>query len=124
MTYLVERLAELKPGLRITAVEAGRSIFDRDNRVTYHRRALEYGRGTEPAPFPAPRIETQSACEAARLVLQQAGVRPLDAVDRRFVESVVLDRCVGGRAAHPPHPPDARSAPGEPGRSSTGGGGA
>ena len=40
---LIERLAELKPGLRITAVEAGRSIFDRENRGTYHRRALEYG---------------------------------------------------------------------------------
>ena len=26
---LIERLAELKPGLRITAVEAGRAIFDR-----------------------------------------------------------------------------------------------
>ena len=40
---LIERLAELKPGLRITVVEAGRSIFDRENRGTYHRRALEYG---------------------------------------------------------------------------------
>jgi quinoprotein glucose dehydrogenase len=40
---LIERLAELKPGLSITAVEAGRSIFDRENRATYHRRALEYG---------------------------------------------------------------------------------
>jgi len=40
---LIERLAELKPGLRITAVEAGRSIFDRENRGTYHRRAIEYG---------------------------------------------------------------------------------
>ena len=40
---LVERLAELKPGLRITVVEAGRSIFDRENRGQYHRRALEYG---------------------------------------------------------------------------------
>src|ERR1043165_4190152 len=39
----IERLAELKPGLRITAVEAGRSIFDRENRGLYHRRALEYG---------------------------------------------------------------------------------
>ena len=29
---LIERLAELKPGLRITVVEAGRSIFDRENR--------------------------------------------------------------------------------------------
>ena len=40
---LVERISELKPGLRITVVEAGRSIFDRENRGTYHRRALEYG---------------------------------------------------------------------------------
>jgi quinoprotein glucose dehydrogenase len=40
---LVERLAELRPGLRITVVEAGRSIFDRENRGQYHRRALEYG---------------------------------------------------------------------------------
>jgi quinoprotein glucose dehydrogenase len=40
---LVERLSEMKPGLRITVVEAGRSIFDRENRGTYHRRALEYG---------------------------------------------------------------------------------
>ncbi len=40
---LIERLADLKPGLRITAVEAGRSIFDRENRGTYHRRALDYG---------------------------------------------------------------------------------
>ena len=37
---LVERLSELKPGLRIAVVEAGRSIFDRQNRGTYHRRAL------------------------------------------------------------------------------------
>jgi quinoprotein glucose dehydrogenase len=40
---LIERLAELEPNLKITAVEAGRSIFDRENRGTYHRRALEYG---------------------------------------------------------------------------------
>jgi quinoprotein glucose dehydrogenase len=40
---VIERLADLKPGLRITAVEAGRSIFDRENRGTYHRRAIEYG---------------------------------------------------------------------------------
>lgn len=40
---LIERLADLKPGLRITAVEAGRSIFDRQNRGTYHQRALDYG---------------------------------------------------------------------------------
>lgn len=40
---LIERLAELKPGLRITVVEAGRSIFDRENRLRYHKRTIEYG---------------------------------------------------------------------------------
>ncbi|OFW39703.1 MAG: hypothetical protein A3J29_08440 [Acidobacteria bacterium RIFCSPLOWO2_12_FULL_67_14b] len=40
---LIERLAELRPGLRITAVEAGRAIFDRENRLDYHKRALAYG---------------------------------------------------------------------------------
>jgi choline dehydrogenase-like flavoprotein len=54
---LIERLAELKPGLRITAVEAGRSIFDRENRGTYHRRALEYGEH----PWHGDYIEDQQA---------------------------------------------------------------
>lgn len=54
---LIERLAELKPGLRITAVEAGRSIFDRQNRGTYHRRAIEYGEH----PWPGDYIEDQQA---------------------------------------------------------------
>lgn len=40
---LVERLAELKPGLRITVVEAGRSLFDRENRLQYSKRLLAYG---------------------------------------------------------------------------------
>ena len=40
---VVEKLAELKPGLRITVVEAGRSIFDRQNRMDYHKRSLAYG---------------------------------------------------------------------------------
>ena len=35
------RRAQTRPP--ITVVEAGRSIFDRENRGTYHRRALEYG---------------------------------------------------------------------------------
>jgi choline dehydrogenase-like flavoprotein len=40
---LIERIAALKPNAKITVVEAGRSIFDRENRPAYHRRALEYG---------------------------------------------------------------------------------
>jgi choline dehydrogenase-like flavoprotein len=40
---LAERLAELRPSLRILVVEAGRSIFDAQNRGRYRERALEYG---------------------------------------------------------------------------------
>lgn len=54
---LIERLADLKPGLRITAVEAGRSIFDRENRAQYHRRAIEYGEH----PWHGDYIEDQQA---------------------------------------------------------------
>lgn len=54
---LIERLAELKPNLKITAVEAGRSIFDRENRGAYHRRALEYGEH----PWHGDYIEDQQA---------------------------------------------------------------
>jgi quinoprotein glucose dehydrogenase len=54
---LIERLADLKPGLRITAVEAGRSIFDRENRGLYHRRLLEYGEH----PWHGDYIEDQQA---------------------------------------------------------------
>jgi len=39
----VEKIAEINPRLRITVVEAGRSIFDRENRGEYRRRALDYG---------------------------------------------------------------------------------
>jgi quinoprotein glucose dehydrogenase len=39
----VEKIAELNPKLKITVVEAGRSIFDRENRLEYHQRALDYG---------------------------------------------------------------------------------
>ncbi|MEO8681690.1 MAG: GMC family oxidoreductase [Vicinamibacterales bacterium] len=39
----VEKIATLRPDLRITVVEAGRSIFDRQNRIEYHRRSMAYG---------------------------------------------------------------------------------
>jgi pectate lyase len=51
----------------------------------------------EAAPFRAPPVETQPACEAARAVLDDAGVRPLDAVDAGFVAEVRLQltSCAG-----------------------------
>src|SRR5258708_37527554 len=40
---LAQRLSEVRPGRSITVVEAGRSIFDSQNRGRYRDRALAYG---------------------------------------------------------------------------------
>ncbi len=54
---LAERLAELRPGVRIAVVEAGKSIFDAQNRGRYRQRAMEYGEH----PWPGDYIEDQQA---------------------------------------------------------------
>jgi glucose dehydrogenase len=54
---LAEKLSELRPGLSITVVEAGRSIFDVQNRGRYRERAIAYGEH----PWPEDYIEDQQA---------------------------------------------------------------
>src|SRR5256714_11834662 len=54
---LAQKLSELRPGLRIVVVEAGRSIFDVQNRGRYRDRAMEYGEH----PWPEDYIEDQKA---------------------------------------------------------------
>ena len=55
---LVERLTELKPGLRITVVEAGRSIFDRANRaVKQIAEAEKFDVILQEAVYASPRID-------------------------------------------------------------------
>jgi glucose dehydrogenase len=54
---LAERLSELRPGIRIIVVEAGRSIFDTANRGRYRERAMQYGEH----PWPDDYIEDQRA---------------------------------------------------------------
>jgi pectate lyase len=44
--------------------------------------------GTETVPFSAPKVETHDACEAARLVLAAAGLRPLDQVDQEMLAGI------------------------------------
>ena len=63
------------------------------------------GEGTETGPFPAPAVATTSACAAAAAVLASAGVRPLDAVDSRYLAAVTLDGCSSGDPTPPPPPP-------------------
>ena len=54
---LAQKLSELRPGLSIAVVEAGRSIFDGQNRGRYRERALAYGEH----PWPDDFIEDQQA---------------------------------------------------------------
>src|SRR3954447_24982422 len=70
---LAERLSELRPGVRIAVIEAGRSIFDAQNRGHYRQRALDYGEH----PWPDDYIEDQQA----------AGI-------------ISMTRAVGGLALH------------------------
>src|SRR5262245_18499361 len=48
---LAQKLAETKPGLAITVVEAGRKHFDFENRMEYRQRMLEYGENPWPGDF-------------------------------------------------------------------------
>jgi choline dehydrogenase-like flavoprotein len=48
---VAQKLAELKPGLAITVVEAGAPIFDFENRAKYRERSLAYGENAWPGDF-------------------------------------------------------------------------
>ena len=53
---LAQKLSELRPGVSITVVEAGRRLFDAENRMQYRRRSLDYGEN----PWPGDFIEDQA----------------------------------------------------------------
>src|SRR3954467_14627747 len=48
---LAQKLAELKPGVSITIVEAGVRLFDFENRTRDRQRSLDYGENAWPADF-------------------------------------------------------------------------
>jgi quinoprotein glucose dehydrogenase len=48
---LAEKLSELRPQFSIIVVEAGRSIFDLENRFNYREREMEYGENPWPRDF-------------------------------------------------------------------------
>ena len=54
---LAQKLAELRPGISITIVEAGRSFFDLENRFHQRERMIKYGEN----PWPGDFIEGQAA---------------------------------------------------------------
>ncbi len=48
---MAKKLLELRPTASITVVEAGRRLFDLENRMGYRRRTLEYGENPWPGDF-------------------------------------------------------------------------
>ena len=54
---VAEKLAALRPNLSIIIVEAGKSLFDDDNRFEYRQRGLDYAENQWPGDF----VEDQSA---------------------------------------------------------------
>ncbi len=48
---LAQKLSELKPGLDIIVVEAGKRLFDLENRMNYRRRSILYGENPWPGDF-------------------------------------------------------------------------
>jgi pectate lyase len=60
--------------------------------------------GTETTPFPAPPMDTDPALAAACDVLAGAGVRPLDALDASYLDTVRLS-CGATPPPGPPPPP-------------------
>ena len=54
---LAQKLSELRPGISITVVEAGRRLFDLEKRMDYRRRSIDYAEN----PWPGDFIEDQSA---------------------------------------------------------------
>jgi quinoprotein glucose dehydrogenase len=54
---MAQKLSELRPGISITVVEAGKSIFDFENRFKYRERMVRYGEN----PWPGDFIEGQAA---------------------------------------------------------------
>jgi choline dehydrogenase-like flavoprotein len=54
---LAQKLSELRPGVKINIIEAGKKLFDLENRMEYRRRSLLYGENAWPGDF----IEDQPA---------------------------------------------------------------
>lgn len=80
---LAQKLAELAPGVSITIVEAGRKIFDFENRFKYRQRLLDYGEN----PWPGDYIEDQNGKGIISRTMTAGGLAMhFGAVSQRFSE--------------------------------------
>src|SRR6185369_5058319 len=67
---LAQKLNQLRPSAKITVVEAGRSIFDTQNRGRYRERAMEYGEH----PWHDDYIEDQQAAGIISMTMAVGGL--------------------------------------------------
>ena len=67
---LAQKLSQLRPNASITVVEAGRSIFDVQNRGRYRERALAYNEH----PWPDDFVEDQQAKGIISLTMAVGGL--------------------------------------------------
>jgi len=49
--FLAQKLSELKPGVSIVVLDAGKRLFDAENRMNYRRRSMAYGENQWPGDF-------------------------------------------------------------------------
>lgn len=130
---LAEKLLELRPGLGVTVVEAGRRLFDLENRMSYRRRSMLYGENQWPGDF----IEDQAAAGMITRTMAVGGsamhwqghANRFSAEDLRLESLYGLaadwplswealepylgeaERRIGVAGEPSPHPEDARSEP-------------
>ena len=88
--FLAEKLSELKPGLSITVVEAGKRLFDLENRMGYRRRSIVYGENQWPGDFIEDQQAVAPAEAAARALLNEAVGEALDELTDRERQVVRL----------------------------------
>ena len=93
---LAEKLSELKPGVNIVVVEAGRSIFDTQNRGEYRERARAYGEH----PWPGDFIEDQQGKGTVSMTMAVGGLAlHWGGACNRFSEEDLRLRSIYGLAA-------------------------
>jgi len=73
---------------RAVRVNPGSRVYTQSN---YSLNGANVDRqGNQQDPFPATLVETTDACSAAQQVVDQAGARPLDAIDQHYLSTIDL----------------------------------
>lgn len=92
---LAQKLSELSPDLSITIVEAGKRLFDFENRFKYRQRMLDYGEN----PWPGDTVDDQEAKGIISRTMTAGGVAMhFGGVTQRFSQEDLRLRSMYGLA--------------------------